>query len=60
MTIEVSPLKPDRFHIDLSDEAVLRHWVKKTGKSKEEIEAAIKKVGNNAESVERELEGARR
>ena len=55
MAIEVTPLHPDRAHVDLSDETVLRHWMKKTGKTREEIAAAIKKVGNNAETLAREL-----
>jgi hypothetical protein len=55
MSIEVIRDKPDRLHIDLDDETVVRHWISKTGKSKQEIAAAIEKVGNNIESVEREL-----
>ena len=47
--------KPDRLHIDLDDETVARHWIEKTGRSKQEIAAAIEKVGDNIESVEREL-----
>lgn len=47
--------KPNRVTIDLSDKAVARGWVRKLGKSKEEIAAAIEKVGNNAETVKREL-----
>ncbi len=33
--------KPDRNKIDLSDDAVARQWVKKLGRSREDIEAAI-------------------
>lgn len=55
MTIEVVLKKPDRLHIDLDDDAVVRHWIEKTGKSKQEIAAAVEKVGDNIESVEREL-----
>ena len=51
----VTRLKPDRNRIDLSDEAVAHRWAKKLGKSKEEIAAAIEKVGNNCTSVRREL-----
>ncbi len=47
--------KSDRLHIDLEDETILRHWAKKTGRSKQEIAAVIEKVGNNIQSVEREL-----
>jgi hypothetical protein len=50
--------KPDRAKIDLTDEVVARGWVKQLGKSKEEIAAAIEKVGNNAETVKRELGAA--
>ena len=46
---------PDRNKINLSDDVVARHWAKKLGKSKEEIAVAIEKVGNNCESVRKEL-----
>ena len=55
MSTEVTRDKPDRLHIDLEDKTILRHWTEKTGKSKQEIAAVIEKVGNNIESVEREL-----
>lgn len=51
----VSPIKPDRSRIDLSDDAIARQWVKKLGKPREEIEAAIEKVGDNCETVRKEL-----
>jgi hypothetical protein len=41
--------------IDLADPACARHWSKKLGKSKEEIAAAIVKVGDNCETVCKEL-----
>lgn len=41
--------------IDLSDNAIARHWTKKLGKSREEIAAAIEKVGDNYETVCKEL-----
>lgn len=47
--------KPDRSRIDLSDDAIARQWVKKLGRSREEIEAAIEKVGDNCETVKKEL-----
>ena len=47
--------KPNRSSIDLSDEIIARAWVKKLGKSKEEIAAVIEKVGDNAETVKKEL-----
>ena len=40
---------------DLSNSGIARLWVKKLGKSKEEIETAIAKVGDNAETVMKEL-----
>lgn len=55
MGIETSPVKPDRSHINLSSDALVRHWTKKLGKSKTEIEAAILKVGDNPETVAKEL-----
>jgi Protein of unknown function (DUF3606) len=57
--LTLQPLKGDRSHVDLSNEAVARHWSKRFGSSKEEIEAAIAKVGNNPETVAKEL-GSRR
>jgi hypothetical protein len=56
--MKIRSLKPDRAKIDLSDETVARGWVKQLRKSKEEIAAAIEKVGNNAETVKRELGAA--
>jgi hypothetical protein len=47
--------RPHRLSIDLSDEIAARAWVKKLGKSKEEIAAAIERVGDNAETVKKEL-----
>lgn len=41
--------------IDLSDHHVAKHWTKKFGKSKEEIETAIQKVGDNPDTVKKEL-----
>ena len=55
MALIIHPPKPDRNKIDLSDDAVARHWAKKLGKSKEEIAVAIEKVGDNCESVRKEL-----
>jgi Protein of unknown function (DUF3606) len=48
--------KPNRATIDLSNEALARHWSKRLRKSKAEIQAAIAKVGNNAATVRKELE----
>jgi hypothetical protein len=53
--MEISPIKPDRHTIEMSNDIVARHWAKKLGKSRQEIEAAIEKVGNDAETVCKEL-----
>jgi Protein of unknown function (DUF3606) len=55
MSLISRPQKPDRNKIDLSNDEVVRHWAKKLGKSKEEIAAAIKKVGDNCATVRKEL-----
>jgi hypothetical protein len=51
----VHPPKPERSRIDLSDNRIARQWVKKLGKTREEIATAIVKVGDNAETVMKEL-----
>jgi hypothetical protein len=51
----VHPPKPERSRIDLSDNRIARQWVKKLGKTREEIATAIAKVGDNAETVMKEL-----
>jgi hypothetical protein len=48
-------VESDRLHVDLSNDAVVRHWTRTLGCSKEEIEAAIAKVGNNPETVAKQL-----
>jgi len=53
--MKITPDKPDRARIDLTDEVTARAWVKKLGKSKEEIAAAIEKVGDTAAAVKKEL-----
>jgi Protein of unknown function (DUF3606) len=47
--------KPDRNRIDLTDSGIARRWSKQFGKSVEEIAAAIEKVGDNAQTVKKEL-----
>jgi hypothetical protein len=49
------PAKPDRNRIDLSNDSLARQWAKKLGRSRDEIAAAIAKVGDNCESVRKEL-----
>ncbi len=53
--LKKSPEKPVRNHIDLSTKELARHWCKRLGVSQEELEAAIEKVGDNAETVMKEL-----
>lgn len=53
MSLDVRPSKKDRNKIDLTDDAVAHHWSKKLGRTKEEIAAAVAKVGDNCESVKR-------
>jgi Protein of unknown function (DUF3606) len=48
-----------RNRVDVSTKELARHWCKHFKKSKAEIEAAIAKVGDNAETVMKEL-GAKR
>jgi hypothetical protein len=62
MSLEIRPVKPDRSRVELTDEFALRHWIKNLGVSREEIAAAIAKVGDTAKAVRKELarEQARR
>jgi hypothetical protein len=55
MPLTTSKPKPDRSRIDLSDDAIARQWVKKLGRSRDDIAAAIEKVGDNCETVRKEL-----
>jgi hypothetical protein len=48
--------KPSRNCVDVSSKVAVRQWRKRLGKSAKEVEAAVAKVGNNAESVIKELE----
>jgi uncharacterized protein YgbK (DUF1537 family) len=52
-------VKSARNRVDVSTKELARHWCKHLKKSKAEIEAAIAKVGDNAETVMKEL-GAKR
>ena len=53
--LTTSSVKRARNSVDLSSKELARHWCKHFKKSKPEIEAAIAKVGNNAETVVKEL-----
>ena len=48
--------KLDRNRVDVSTPALVRHWRKRFGKTEEEIADAIAKVGNNVETVKKELQ----
>ena len=50
-----SSAKSARNLVDISSKEMVRYWRKRLKKSKTEIEAAIAKVGNNAETVIKEL-----
>lgn len=47
--------RKERNRVDLSSKDLARHWCKRLKKSRDEIEAAIAKVGDNAETVMKEL-----
>jgi hypothetical protein len=53
--LRLSTAKPPRNRIDLSTEELERRWCKRLGRSKIELEAVIAKVGDNAETVMKEL-----
>jgi len=53
--VQIQKVQTDRSKIDLEDESMVRHWTKLFQTSKEEIAAAVEKVGNNAETVRKEL-----
>jgi len=44
-----------RNRVDISSKDMARHWRKRFGTTKEKIEAAIAKVGDNPETVQKEL-----
>lgn len=45
----------DRSRISTSEDYEVRYWCEKFGVTAEELKAAVKKVGNSAAAVEREL-----
>ena len=51
----IRPLKPDRSRICLADDDMARWWSRNLGRSREDIAAAIEKVGDNCETVRKEL-----
>jgi hypothetical protein len=56
MNLTSSSTKLDRNRVDVSTPVVARYWRKRFRKSQQEIEAAIAKVGGNAETVMKELQ----
>ena len=56
--LKTSPSKPPRNRVDLSTRDLARQWCKHFEKQKEQIEAAIAKVGDNAATVLKELQTA--
>ena len=54
------PGRPDRDRINVNEDYELRDWSKKLGVSKEELAAAVKRVGPMIRDVEVELKRAPR
>ena len=51
----VKQVKPDRSKIDAENPQELKYWTRALGVSKEDVLAAIAKVGNSAAAVKKEL-----
>ncbi|RYE63869.1 MAG: DUF3606 domain-containing protein [Oxalobacteraceae bacterium] len=47
----------DRERISLSEDYEVRDWTAKFGVTEEELRAAVAKVGNGADDVQKELRG---
>ena len=56
MNLTSASTKLDRNRVDVSTPVLARYWRKRFRKSQQEIEAAIAKVGGNAETVMKELQ----
>jgi len=52
--------KPQRNRIAISTRALAKRWRKRLNKTTEEIEAAVEKVGNNAETRKADTTSATR
>ena len=50
-----NPGRPDRDRINVNEDYELKYWTEQFGVSKEELAAAVKKVGPMARDVEVEL-----
>ncbi len=48
----------DRSRISTNEDHEVRHWSQKFGVSPEQLKAAVRKVGNSAKAVEKELRQA--
>ena len=48
----------DRARISLSEDYEVRHWAQKFRVSEDELRAAVGRVGNQADDVERDLKGS--
>ena len=44
----------DRTRINTEEDYELRYWAEKFGVTRDQLKAAVKKVGNSAQAVERE------
>jgi len=51
---------PDRDRIDINDPDEVRNWTKSLGVSKEELEAAVRAAGTQADKVREHLRGGRK
>jgi len=53
--LKSSPTKSPRHRVDVSSKEVARHWSKRFKKPMNEVEAAVAKVGDNPETVMKQL-----
>jgi hypothetical protein len=59
MTDDPSKRGPqDRTRINTNEDHEIRYWTERFGVSAERLETAVKKVGNSAAAVEKELRAA--
>jgi hypothetical protein len=55
MALTIRQDHPVRNTVDLKSDAARRHWVKLFGMTEQQLTAAIEKVGNNPETLRKEL-----
>lgn len=53
--LKSNPTKSPRQRVDCSNKTVARHWSKRFKRSRSEVEAAVAKVGDNPETVMKQL-----